>query len=157
MDTLKDDPLADARDGYSDDALRDAMELLFFAYRDFTAEPDNILKDYNFGRAHHRVIHFVGRNPGMTVSQLLGILRITKQSLSRVLRQLISDGFVAQDAGLNDRRQRLLRLTEMGRALEIQVSEDQRRRIQRAFAAAGPAGVDGFRRVLNSMMIEAGE
>jgi DNA-binding MarR family transcriptional regulator len=157
MDAVKDTPLEDGPDGYSDDALRDAMELLFFAYRDFTAEPDNILSDYNFGRAHHRVIHFVGRNPGMTVSQLLGILRITKQSLSRVLRQLINDGFVAQDAGLNDRRQRLLRLTDKGRALEIQVSEDQRRRIQRAFAAAGPAGVDGFRRVLKSMMIEAGE
>ncbi len=157
MDAVKDTPLEDGPDGYSGDALRDAMELLFFAYRDFTAEPDNILSNYNFGRAHHRVIHFVGRNPGMTVSQLLGILRITKQSLSRVLRQLINDGFVAQDAGLNDRRQRLLRLTDKGRALEIQVSEDQRRRIQRAFAAAGPAGVDGFRRVLKSMMIEADE
>ena len=167
MDAVKDSPLGEGLnghskdgqgpDGYSDDALRDAMELLFFAYRDFTAEPDNILSDYNFGRAHYRVIHFVGRNPGMTVSQLLDILRITKQSLSRVLRQLVMDGFVAQDAGLNDRRQRLLRLTDKGRALEIQVSEDQRRRIQRAFAAAGPAGVDGFRRVLNSMMIDAGE
>ena len=167
MDAVKDNPLGEGPnghskdgqgpDGYSDDALRDAMELLFFAYRDFTAEPDNILSEYNFGRAHHRVIHFVGRNPGMTVSQLLDILRITKQSLSRVLRQLVMDGFVAQDAGLNDRRQRLLRLTDKGRALEIQVSEDQRRRIQRAFAAAGPAGVDGFRRVLNSMMIDAGE
>ena len=167
MDAVKDTPLdqgpkGHAQDGqgpnsYSDDALRDAMELLFFAYRDFTGEPDNILSDYNFGRAHHRVIHFVGRNPGITVSQLLGILRITKQSLSRVLRQLVSDGFVAQDAGLNDRRQRLLRLTDKGRALEIQVSEDQRQRIQRAFTAAGPAGVDGFRQVLNSMMIEAGE
>ena len=145
MDAVKDTPLdqgpkGHAQDGqgpnsYSDDALRDAMELLFFAYRDFTAEPDNILSDYNFGRAHHRVIHFVGRNPGITVSQLLGILRITKQSLSRVLRQLVSDGFVAQDAGLNDRRQRLLRLTDKGRALEIQVSEDQRQRIQRACAA----------------------
>lgn len=157
MDAVKDNPLAEGTEGYSDDALRDAMELLFFAYRDFTAEPDNILSDYNFGRAHHRVIHFVGRNPGMTVSQLLGILRITKQSLSRVLRQLVSDGFVAQDAGATDRRQRLLRLTDKGRALEIQVSEDQRRRIQRAFAAAGPAGVDGFRQVLNSMMIEGRE
>ena len=143
-------------DGYSDGALRDAMELLFFAYRDFTAEPDNILKNYNFGRAHHRVIHFVGRNPGMTVNQLLNILRITKQSLSRVLRQLISDGFVARDAGPKDRRQRLLRLTDRGRALENRVSEDQRQRIQRAFAAAGPAGVDGFRRVLNAMIIDAG-
>ena len=145
---------AGAPDGYSDGALRDAMELLFFAYRDFTAEPDNILKEYNFGRAHHRVIHFVCRNPGMTVSQLLNILRITKQSLSRVLRQLISDGFVAQDAGPKDRRQRLLRLTDRGHALEYRVSEDQRQRIQRAFAAAGPAGVDGFRQVLNAMIID---
>ena len=103
MDAVKDTPADERPDGYSDDALRDAMELLFFAYRDFTAEPDNILKHYNFGRAHHRVIHFVGRNPGMTVSQFLGILRITKQSLSRVLRQLINDGFVAQ-AGVGLRR-----------------------------------------------------
>ena len=81
----------------SDAGLRQAMELLFFAYRDFTGEADALLADFGFGRAHHRVIHFVCRNPGMTVSQLLNILRITKQSLSRVLRQLISDGFVAQD------------------------------------------------------------
>ena len=157
MNAVKDTPADEGLESYSDDALRDAMELLFFAYRDFTAEPDNILSDYNFGRAHHRVIHFVGRNPGMTVSQLLGILRITKQSLSRVLRELVSDGFIAQDAGPTDRRQRLLRLTEKGRALEVQVSEDQRRRIQRAFTAAGLAGVDGFSRVLNAMINEAGE
>jgi DNA-binding MarR family transcriptional regulator len=82
-----------------EDELREAMELLFFAYRDFTSEPDAVLAEYAFGRAHHRVIYFVGRHPGMTVSDLLGILRITKQSLSRVLGQLVRDGFIVQRPG----------------------------------------------------------
>ncbi|MEE2760835.1 MAG: MarR family transcriptional regulator [Pseudomonadota bacterium] len=133
------------------------MELLFFAYREFTTEPDNILSELGFGRAHHRVIHFVGRNPGITVSQLLSILRITKQSLSRVLRQLIADCFVVQERGPKDRRQRLLYLTDEGRALENRVSEDQRRRIRRAFASAGPDGVAGFRRVLGAMVNANGQ
>ena len=157
MDAVKENLNSDAAGGlaaYSDDDIRTAMELLFFAYRDFTAEPDNILKDYNYGRTHHRVIHFVGRYPGITVSELLSILRITKQSLSRVLGQLIREGFVAQEAGAADRRQRLLRLTGKGHDLELRVSQDQRGRIQRAFAAAGPVGVDGFCRVLKAMIID---
>ena len=93
---------------YSEAELRDAMELLFFSYRDFIGEPDAILSDYDFGRAHHRVIHFVGRNPDITVSDLLGVLKITKQSLSRVLSQLIREDFIKQVPGLTDRRQRLL-------------------------------------------------
>src|SRR3990172_4944078 len=98
--------------------LRQGMELLFYAYRDFTAEPDAILARYGFGRAHHRVIYFVGRNPSITVSALLDILKVTKQSLSRVLGQLVRQGFVAQQPGARDRRQRLLQLTAKGAELE---------------------------------------
>src|ERR1700747_2586600 len=95
----------------SEDEVRQGIELLSFAYRDFTAEPDEILAQYDFGRAHHRVIHFVGRHPQMTVGELLGILRITKQSLTRVLGQLIRQNFILQQPGSHDRRQRLLELT----------------------------------------------
>src|ERR1700761_1448529 len=98
-----------------EEEVRQGIELLFFAYRDFTAEPDAILARYGFGRAHHRVIHFVGRHPQMTVGELLAILRITKQSLSRVLSELVQQGFVAQYPGRHDRRQRLLELTAEGR------------------------------------------
>src|SRR6266550_937145 len=105
-----------------EDEVRQGIELLFFAYRDFTAEPDEILAQYDFGRAHHRVIHFVGRHPQMTVSELLGILRITKQSLNRVLGQLVRQGLVIQRPGDRDRRQRLLELTPQGRELERQLS-----------------------------------
>ncbi|MGC2525046.1 MAG: helix-turn-helix domain-containing protein, partial [Stellaceae bacterium] len=108
---MSDIKLRTAPTAASEDAVRDGIELLFFAYRDFTAEPDAILARYGFGRAHHRVIHFVGRHPHMTVSELLGILRITKQSLSRVLGELVQQGFVAQRPGAHDRRQRLLELT----------------------------------------------
>src|SRR5437764_13068313 len=94
----------------SEEEVRQGIELLFFAYRDFTAEPDAILMRYGFGRAHHRVVHFVGRHPQMTVSELLGILRITKQSLSRVLGQLVRQEFIVQRPGSQDRRQRLLEL-----------------------------------------------
>src|SRR5437016_12961851 len=98
-----------------EEAAREGIELLFFAYRDFTAEPDAILARYDFGRAHHRVVQFVGRHPQMTVGELLGILRITKQSLSRVLGQLVRQGFIVQCPGPRDRRQRLLELTPKGR------------------------------------------
>ena len=97
-----------------EEQVRQGIELLFFAYRDFTAEPDAILARYGFGRAHHRVVHFVGRHPQLTVSELLGILRITKQSLGRVLGQLVRQGFVTVRSGSRDRRQRLLELTEKG-------------------------------------------
>jgi len=137
---------------YSDAELRDAMELLFFSYRDFIGEPDAILGDYDFGRAHHRVIHFVGRNPEITVSDLLGILKITKQSLSRVLSQLIREDFISQEQGPKDRRQRLLSLTDKGYALEEKLSAHQRRRIAEAFKTAGPDAVDGFYQVLLNMM-----
>ena len=132
--------------------LRQGMELLYFAYRDFTAEPDAILGKYGFGRAHHRVIYFVGRNPQITVSELLSILRITKQSLSRVLGQLVRDGFVVQRKGESDRRQRLLELTPKGVELERRLSESQRKRIADAYREAGAEAVEGFRRVLSGMI-----
>jgi DNA-binding MarR family transcriptional regulator len=131
-----------------EDEVRQGIELLFFAYRDFTAEPDTILARYGFGRAHHRVIHFVGRHPQMTVSELLDILRITKQSLSRVLSQLVRQEFIFQQPGSHDRRQRLLELTPKGRDLERQLSEPQRIRIANAYRQAGARAVEGFRTVL---------
>jgi DNA-binding MarR family transcriptional regulator len=132
----------------NEDQVRQGIELLFFAYRDFTAEPDAILARYDFGRAHHRVIHFVGRHPQMTVSELLGILGITKQSLNRVLGQLVRQGFVVQRPGARDRRQRLLELTPQGRELESQLSAPQRARIANAYRHAGAQAVAGFRAVL---------
>src|ERR1700749_3156322 len=98
--------------------IRLAQDLLFFAYRDFTNAADVILEELGLGRAHHRAMHFIGRHPGITVSELLSILRITKQSLARVLNELIERGYVAQAPGMGDRRQRLLRLTADGEGLE---------------------------------------
>jgi DNA-binding MarR family transcriptional regulator len=135
-----------------EDEVRQGIELLFYAYRDFTAEPDAMLARYGFGRAHHRVIYFVGRHPHMSVSELLGILRITKQSLSRVLSQLVDQGFIQQRTGKADRRQRLLELTTKGIELERQLSENQRQRIARAYAEAGPQAVEGFRKVMLSII-----
>lgn len=138
-----------------DDDLRQGIELLFFAYRDFTAKADEMLAQYGFGRAHHRVIYFVGRNPDMTVSDLLGILKITKQSLSRVLGQLVRQGFIVQKPGATDRRQRLLSLTELGAELERKLTEEQRALVARAYRAAGAEAVEGFRKVLTGMINEA--
>jgi DNA-binding MarR family transcriptional regulator len=138
-----------------EEEVRHGIELLFFAYRDFTAEPDAILAQYGFGRAHHRVVHFVGRHPQMTVGDLLGILRITKQSLNRVLGQLVRQGFIIQHRGAQDRRQRLLELTESGRELERRLSAPQRARVAGAYRKAGGQAVEGFRKVL--LGIIAGE
>ena len=131
-----------------EEELRQAIELLYYGYRDFTAEPDAMLARYGFGRAHHRVIYFVGRHPQMSVSDLLAILRITKQSLSRVLSQLVRQGFIRQSPGNHDRRRRLLELTDKGIELERQLSENQRQRIARAYREAGASAVDGFRKVM---------
>lgn len=131
-----------------EEELRQGIELLFYAYRDFTAEPDAILAGYGFGRAHHRVIYFVGRHPRMTVTELLAILRITKQSLSRVLSQLVTQGFVTQCPGERDRRQRLLELTPKGIELERNLSENQRARVAAAYRDAGAQAVEGFRKVM---------
>ena len=132
----------------SDDELRQGIELLFYAYRDFTAGPDAMLARRGLGRAHHRVIYFVGRNPGIKVGELLAILRITKQSLGRVLSRLVRDGYVAHTPGPVDRRQRRLELTAAGIALERLLTENQRERVAAAYRTAGTAAVEGFRRVL---------
>src|SRR5215204_1289903 len=137
-----------------DEAVRQGIELLFFAYRDFTTEPDAILEQYGFGRAHHRVVHFVGRHPQITVGELLGILRITKQSLNGVLGQLVRRGFIVQHRGAEDRRQRLLELTESGRELERRLSEPQRARVAAVYRKAGPQAVEGFRKVLLGIIAE---
>jgi DNA-binding MarR family transcriptional regulator len=138
-----------------EDELRQGIEMLFFAYRDFTAKADETLGQYGFGRAHHRVIYFVGRNPGMTVSELLAILHITKQSLSRVLGQLVRQGFITQRPGVVDRRQRLLNLTERGAELERRLTEEQRGLVARAYRAAGAESVEGFRKVLLGLIDES--
>lgn len=136
----------------TEDELRRGIELMFFAYRDFTGEADALLEGYGLGRAHHRAIYFIGRHPDMTVSDLLDILNITKQSLSRVLSHLISEGYVAQKAGETDKRQRLLRLTEKGRTLEKQVTDLQATRFARAYKECGLEAVDGFQRVLQQLL-----
>ncbi|CAO4167780.1 MarR family transcriptional regulator [Methylorubrum populi] len=131
-------PARSAEGGDSDDLI----ELLFFAYRDFVGDPDRILAQYGFGRAHHRVLHFVDRYPGLTIAELLDILRITKQSLNRVLKDLIDQGYVEQRTGTSDRRQRLLFCTESGRALTADLTRVQVRRIVRALDAPAVPGDD---------------
>lgn len=108
------------------------IELIFFAYRDFVGEADHVLERFGFGRAHHRVVYFVSRHPGLRVTDLLDILQITKQSLSRVLKQLIDDGYIEQKAGPVDRRERLLYATDKGRKLAYDLSARQHSRILRA-------------------------
>jgi DNA-binding MarR family transcriptional regulator len=137
-----------------EEELRQGIELLFYAYRDFTGEADSILAELEFGRAHHRVVYFVGRYPDITVSGLLKILRITKQSLSRVLRELIDKGYIDQTTGAEDRRQRLLKLTDKGMALERDLTAAQSRRVARAYREAGAVAVEGFRKVLLGILDE---
>ena len=136
----------------TDDQLRRGIEAMFFAYRAFTADPDLILADLDYGRAHHRAIHFINREPGLTVTALLDVLGVTKQSLNRVLRTLIEDGLVESRIGRRDRRERQLYLTEPGAVLERRLTEAQRARMRAAYRAAGPQAVAGFRQVLEAMM-----
>ena len=136
----------------TDDQLLQGIELLFFAYRGFTSDPDRILENYTYGRAHHRAIHFIHRRPGTTVNNLLDILGVTKQSLNRVLRQLIDDGLVVSKVGERDRRERHLFLTENGQKLESELSSTQRKRLRAAYKEAGPDAVQGFRKVLENIM-----
>jgi DNA-binding MarR family transcriptional regulator len=136
----------------ADEPLWDIIELLFFAYRDFVGDPDEVLKEFGFGRAHHRVLHFVNRNPGMKVAELLDILKITKQSLGRVLKQLVDEGYVEQRAGANDRRQRLLFVTPKGEALAMQLTGLQTARISKALSELGSDAHDGARRFLIAMI-----
>ncbi|PHZ86254.1 MarR family winged helix-turn-helix transcriptional regulator [Paremcibacter congregatus] len=130
------------------------MELLYFGYRDFISWPDDVLQKYGFGRAHHRVLHFVGRNPGLKVAELLDLLNITKQSLSRVLSALVEKGYIRQDIGAEDRRQRLLNLTEQGEELLGKITEHQKEHMLKAFAQAGEDNVEGFWKVLSALINE---
>jgi DNA-binding MarR family transcriptional regulator len=130
----------------------DLIELLFFAYRDFVGDPDQVLERLRFGRAHHRVLHFVNRNPGMKVAELLDVLKITKQSLGRVLKQLIDEGYIAQKAGADDRRQRLLYVTPAGAALAMKLAGLQTERISRVLDELGPGSRESARRFLAGMI-----
>ncbi len=136
----------------TDEQLRQGIEAMFFAYRGFTADPDRILAEMAYGRAHHRAIHFINRAPGTTVNNLLALLGVTKQSLNRVLRTLVEDGFVESRVGKMDKRERHLFLTDTGRALESKLSDAQRARMRAAYKDAGPEAVAGFRKVLEAMM-----
>jgi DNA-binding MarR family transcriptional regulator len=136
----------------TDEQLRKGIEAMFFAYRAFTSDPDRILENLAYGRAHHRAIHFINRQPGLTVNTLLSVLGVTKQSLNRVLRTLVEDGLVEARIGRKDKRERHLHLTEKGAALERELSEAQRTRMRAAYRAAGPSAVAGFRQVLEAMM-----
>ena len=130
----------------------DVIELLFFAYRDFVSDPDHVLESLEFGRAHHRVLHFVNRNPGMKVADLLDILRITKQSLGRVLKQLVDEGYVVQKEGPDDRRHRLLFVTPKGEQLAMKLAGLQTERITRALSALGPGAHKAAREFLAAMI-----
>jgi DNA-binding MarR family transcriptional regulator len=142
-------PATDDREPYYD-----IMSLLFFAYRDFVRDADVVLESYGFGRAHHRVLHFVELHPGMRVTELLDILRITKQSLGRVLRELVDTGFVKQAEGTSDRRQRLLYTTPQGKALARKLADLQDRRISAAFAGREPEVREQARTFLFAMVDE---
>ena len=137
-----------------EEQLRQVQELLFFAYRDFTGSADPVLEELGLGRAHHRVLYFVGARAGVTVTELLALLRITKQSLARVLGQLVVEGYVEHTRDAADRRQKHLALTEKGRTLERRLFASQRELLVAAFSEAGVAAVDGFRRVLAGMTAE---
>jgi len=145
-------PSATADTRAKDEPAFDLIELLFFAYRDFVGDADEVLAKLGFGRAHHRVLHFVNRNPGMKVAELLDILKITKQSLGRVLKQLIEGGYVEQQEGAKDRRQRLLFVTAKGEALAMRLAGLQTARIGRAFAELGASGRATARRFLIAML-----
>jgi len=136
----------------ADELHFDLIELLFFAHRDFVSDPDEVLAKLGFGLAHHRVLHFVNRNPGMKVAELLDVLKITKQSLGRVLKQLIDEGYILQKEGANDRRQRLLYVTAAGAALAVKLAGLQTARIARVLAELGPDAREAARRFLAGMI-----
>jgi DNA-binding MarR family transcriptional regulator len=150
-DSVTETPQNDA----SREDLIACVELLFFAYRDFTGGPDAALEEYGFGRAHHRVLHFVQRHPGLRVADLLDILKITKQSLARVLKQLIDKGFIMQRAGNDDRRERRLFVTAKGSRLAEKLSTQQVQHIEAALAKAGPGAAEFARRFLFAMITES--
>jgi DNA-binding MarR family transcriptional regulator len=135
-----------------DEELRQGVDLIFFASRDISAQGEAVLRTAKLGRAHARALYFIARNPGLSVADLLAILKVTKQSLNRVVNDLLAGGFVERKAGQRDRRMRLLRLSEKGTALEAAIWEARRPQLVRAFREAGPEAVQGFRRVLTSLV-----
>ena len=137
-----------------DEELKQGVDLLFFASRDVSAAGSQTLADANLGRAHRRALYFIARNPGLSVADLLTILKVTKQSLNRVLNDLLEGGYVERKPAMRDRRMRQLRLTEKGTALESTLWAAQRPRLVRAFREAGPDAVVGFRRVLMGLVDE---
>jgi DNA-binding MarR family transcriptional regulator len=145
-------PEDDRRSEFS--SLIACIELFYFAYRGFTCDPDTILEQYGFGRAHHRVLHFVHRNPGLKVAELLEILKITKQSLARVLKQLVDEGFIIQKAGNEDRRERRLYLSAKGARLTDKLTQIQAKRIEGALAEIGPGADAVARSFLFAMIAE---
>ena len=142
----------EARSSRAQELRWDIIELLFFAYRDFVGDADHELEVFGFGRAHHRVMHFVHRYPGLKVADLLDVLRITKQSLGRVLKQLLDEGYIIQKTGNNDRRQRLLYATPKGEALVGKLAGLQTDRINRALGAIDPAGIAAIGQFLRAMI-----
>jgi len=142
----------DAEGRHEAEPIWDLIELLFFAYRDFVSDPDHVLAKFSFGRAHHRVLHFVNRNPGMKVADLLETLSITKQSLGRVLRELIEQGYVLQKEGPDDRRHRLLYVTPKGEQLSMRLAGLQTERIARALSSLGPSAHQAAREFLAAMI-----
>ena len=141
-----------ARSSETDSLRWDIIELLFFAYRDFVGDADHVLEEFGFGRAHHRVVHFVTRYPGLKVADLLDVLRITKQSLGRVLKQLLDEGYIVQQAGDVDRRQRLLFATAKGESLVTKLAGLQTARINRALEGMNPVAAEGARLFLLGMI-----
>ena len=135
----------------NDKEIRKIIELVFFSYRDFTAGPDQILEKLNFGRAHHRVIYFVGKKDKITIKELLGVLKITKQSLSRVLNQLVKEGFIVVSTGL-DKRTKNLSLTSSGLSLETELSTIQIQKIKRVINNFNQEDIDGFKKILYEMI-----
>jgi len=135
----------------NDKEIRKIIELVFFSYRDFTAGPDQILEKLNFGRAHHRVIYFVGKKEQITIKELLGVLKITKQSLSRVLNQLVKEGFIVVSTGL-DKRTKNLSLTSRGIDLENELSTIQIQKIKKVINNFNQKDIDGFKKILYEMI-----
>src|SRR6201996_3373190 len=145
-------PAESSAPGRTGELRWDVIELLFFAYRDFVGDADHVLEAFGFGRAHHRVIHFVHRYPGLKVADLLDVLRITKQSLGRVLKQLLDEGYIVQKAGDNDRRQRLLFATPKGEALVARLAGLQTERLNNALRGIEPAGLEAIKQFLRAMI-----
>jgi DNA-binding MarR family transcriptional regulator len=135
----------------NDKEIRKVIELVFFSYRDFTAGPDQILEKLNFGRAHHRVIYFVGKKDKITIKELLGVLKITKQSLSRVLNQLVKEGFIVVSTGI-DKRTKNLSLTSSGLSLEKKLSTIQIEKIKKVMNNFNQGDINGFKKILYEMI-----